>query len=86
MTESSAASVAACVRVLIGAHTHAQDAVRADDVAARTPGEARTVNDVVFLQRGKTGWTVQVVGHFHDTLHRIHGARRLQRGITPFQA
>ncbi|MGW1024282.1 nuclear transport factor 2 family protein [Streptomyces sp. NPDC002577] len=132
MTESFAASVAAGVRALLGAHTQAQDAGRADDVAAlyapdgvlelpgaepvqghsalretfkgwtptqpqlhlltntvvtaRTPEEARAVSDVVFLQRGESGWTVQVVGHYDDTFRRIDGSWRFQRRVTTFQA
>jgi 3-phenylpropionate/cinnamic acid dioxygenase small subunit len=32
--------------------------------------EAHAVSDVVFLLQGDHGWDVQVVGRYHDTLHR----------------
>jgi hypothetical protein len=32
--------------------------------------EAHAVSDVVFLLQGDAGWNVQVVGRYHDTLHR----------------
>jgi hypothetical protein len=31
--------------------------------------EARAVSDIVFLLRGESGWTVQLVGRYTDTLH-----------------
>jgi hypothetical protein len=30
-------------------------------------------SDVVFLLLGESGWTVQLVGRYHDTLHRSDG-------------
>ena len=35
--------------------------------------EATAVSDVVFLLQGDAGWAVQVVGRYHDTLHRADG-------------
>jgi 3-phenylpropionate/cinnamic acid dioxygenase small subunit len=32
--------------------------------------EAHAISDVVFLLQGDAGWGVQVVGRYHDTLHR----------------
>jgi hypothetical protein len=32
--------------------------------------EAHAISDVVFLLQGDAGWNVQVVGRYHDTLHR----------------
>ncbi|GIU86506.1 MAG: hypothetical protein KatS3mg009_1021 [Acidimicrobiia bacterium] len=32
--------------------------------------EAHAVSDVVFLLRRDRGWSVEVVGRYHDTLHR----------------
>jgi hypothetical protein len=34
------------------------------------PDEATATSDVVFLLQGKEGWAVQVVGRYHDSLHR----------------
>ncbi len=31
--------------------------------------EATAVSDVVFLLMGKEGWSIQIVGRYHDTLH-----------------
>ena len=31
--------------------------------------EATAVSDVVFLLLGRQGWTVQLMGRYHDTLH-----------------
>jgi ketosteroid isomerase-like protein len=33
-------------------------------------GEAVAVSDVVFLLQGKEGWAIQLVGRYHDLLHR----------------
>jgi predicted ABC-type transport system involved in lysophospholipase L1 biosynthesis ATPase subunit len=32
--------------------------------------EARATSDVVLLIRGDDGWSIQLVGHYHDVLHR----------------
>jgi ketosteroid isomerase-like protein len=32
--------------------------------------EASAVSDVVFILKGKEGWSVQLVGRYHDTFHR----------------
>ncbi|KKD06325.1 nuclear transport factor 2 family protein [Streptomyces sp. WM6386] len=48
--------------------------------------EATAVSDVVFFQRGDTGWTVQVVGRYEDTFRHIDGAWLLQRRATTYQA
>jgi hypothetical protein len=48
--------------------------------------EASAVSDVVFLLQGDAGWSVQLVGRYHDTLHcdgvtwRFH--RRAARFVT----
>jgi hypothetical protein len=31
--------------------------------------EATAVSDVVFLLLGESGWSIQLVGRYHDTLH-----------------
>ncbi|MFD5761230.1 nuclear transport factor 2 family protein [Streptomyces sp. NPDC127044] len=54
-------------------------------VTSRTEDEATAASDVAFLQRGESGWAVQLVGHYEDTLHRRDGAWRLHRRSTTFQ-
>jgi len=39
-------------------------------VGASDGHEVTAVSDVVFLLLGATGWSVQLVGRYHDTLHR----------------
>jgi hypothetical protein len=46
--------------------------------------EARAVSDVVFLLRGDGGWAVQLVGRYHDTLHRDGSAWRFHRRTADF--
>jgi hypothetical protein len=49
--------------------------------------EATAVSDVVFLLQGDAGWAVQVVGRYHDTLHRDDGdAWRFHRRTAEFVA
>ncbi|MFE1962163.1 nuclear transport factor 2 family protein [Streptomyces sp. NPDC059479] len=55
-------------------------------VVSSTEDEATAVSDVAFLQRGESGWAVQVVGRYDDTLRRHDGAWRFQRRITTYQA
>ena len=46
--------------------------------------EATAVSDVVFLLLGDSGWTVQLVGRYHDTLHHDEGAWRFHRRAATF--
>jgi len=55
-------------------------------ITSWTENEATAVSDVVFFQRGESGWAVQVVGHYDDTLRLQDGAWRLRRRKTTFQA
>jgi len=55
-------------------------------ITSSAEGEATAVSDVVFLQRGESGWAPQVVGRYDDTLRRQDGAWRFQRRITTYQA
>ncbi len=41
--------------------------------------EARTVSDVVFILQGSSGWSIQFVARYHDTLHREHAGWRFHR-------
>lgn len=54
-------------------------------ITSFTDEEATASSDVVFLQRGDSGWTVQIVGHYDDVLRRHEGAWRLSRRSTIFQ-
>jgi ketosteroid isomerase-like protein len=49
-----------------------------------TGDEAEAISDVVFLRQGQTGWTVQLVGRYHDTLHRDGGTWRFHRRVATF--
>lgn len=31
--------------------------------------EATAISDVIFILQGESGWAIQVVGRYHDTLH-----------------
>jgi hypothetical protein len=46
--------------------------------------EAEAISDVVFILQGKAGWAVQLVGRYHDTLHRDGGAWRFHRRVATF--
>jgi ketosteroid isomerase-like protein len=54
-------------------------------VTLQTEDEATAASDVAFLQRGESGWAVQLIGHYDDTLHRHGGAWLLRRRRTTFQ-
>ncbi|MFF2852845.1 nuclear transport factor 2 family protein [Streptomyces sp. NPDC058001] len=55
-------------------------------ITSWTEDEATAVSDVAFLQRGESGWGVQVVGRYDDTLRRHDTAWRFQRRVTTYQA
>ncbi|MBD0735113.1 nuclear transport factor 2 family protein [Streptomyces sp. CBMA29] len=55
-------------------------------ITAAAEDEATAVSDVVFLQRGESGWAVQVVGRYEDTLRRYGDGWRFQRRVTTYQA
>ncbi|MEU9435200.1 nuclear transport factor 2 family protein [Streptomyces sp. NPDC048252] len=54
-------------------------------VTALGPDEATAASDVAFLQRGESGWAVQVLGHYDDTLCRVDGTWLLRRRKTTYQ-
>jgi SnoaL-like domain len=41
--------------------------------------EAAAVSDVIFILQGDSGWSIQLVGRYHDVLHRDDGAWRFHR-------
>ncbi|HZR14839.1 MAG TPA: nuclear transport factor 2 family protein [Acidimicrobiia bacterium] len=48
--------------------------------------EARATSDVVFLLQTHDGWSVQLVGRYHDTLHRGGDGRwRFHRRTAEFR-
>ena len=47
--------------------------------------EATAVSDVVFILQGKSGWAIQLVGRYHDTLHRDGGSWRFHRRVAAFE-
>lgn len=46
--------------------------------------EARAVSDVVFLLRGDSGWSVQLVGRYTDVLHHSNGDWRFHHRAAEF--
>jgi SnoaL-like domain len=46
--------------------------------------EATAVSDVVFMRQGRSGWAIQLVGRYHDTLHRDGGEWRFHRRAAIF--
>lgn len=49
-----------------------------------TDHDATVVSDVVFLLRGDSGWAVQLVGRYTDTLHRGDGGWRFHHRAAEF--
>jgi ketosteroid isomerase-like protein len=47
--------------------------------------EADAVSDVVFILRGGSGWKIQLVGRYHDTLHNDSGTWRFHRRVAIFE-
>jgi hypothetical protein len=48
--------------------------------------EAHATSDFVFLLKGEPGWAVQVVGRYHDVLHRDGDVWRFHRRVGEFVA
>ncbi len=46
--------------------------------------EARATSDVVLLTKGDVGWAVQVVGRYHDVLHREDGTWLFHSRVAEF--
>jgi ketosteroid isomerase-like protein len=46
--------------------------------------EAEAISDVVLILQGKSGWSIQLVGRYHDVLHRTDGAWRFHRRSATF--
>jgi len=54
-------------------------------VTERGNDEAEAISDVVFILQGKSGWAIQLVGRYHDTLHRDGGTWRFHRRVATFE-
>jgi hypothetical protein len=50
-----------------------------------TGDEAEAISDVVFILDGKARWAIQLVGRYHDTLHRDGGTWRFYRRVATFE-
>jgi hypothetical protein len=46
--------------------------------------EANAISDVIFLLMGDSGWAIQLVGRYHDTLHDDDGTWRFHRREATF--
>ena len=46
--------------------------------------EAEAISDVIFILQRKEGWTIQLVGRYHDTLHHQDDAWRFHRRVAEF--
>ena len=46
--------------------------------------EARAIRDVIFMLQGESGWAIQLVGRYHDTLHHDDGTWRFHRRAAEF--
>jgi hypothetical protein len=49
-----------------------------------TDHEATAVSDLIFLLKGESGWGIQLVGRYDDTLHHDDGRWRFHRRVTSF--
>lgn len=54
-------------------------------VTAWSDDEAEAVSDVIFILKGGSGWSIQLVGRYHDTLHRDGGTWRFHRRVATFE-
>jgi len=46
--------------------------------------EATAISDVIFLLQGDSGWAIQIVGRYHDTLHHDDGTWRFHQRMATF--
>lgn len=53
-------------------------------VAEWNDHEATAISDVVFLLSGDSGWSIQLVGRYHDTLHHDDGTWRFHHRAATF--
>jgi ketosteroid isomerase-like protein len=53
-------------------------------VTAWSDDEAIASSDLIFVLRGESGWTIQLVARYQDTLHRHDGAWRFHHRAATF--
>ena len=46
--------------------------------------EANAISDVIFILQGESGWAIQLVGRYHDTLHHDDGTWRFHHRAAEF--
>jgi len=46
--------------------------------------EATAISDIIFLLHGQSGWAIQLVGRYHDTLHHDDGTWRFHHRSAEF--
>ena len=46
--------------------------------------EAEAISDVIFILKGESRWAIQLVGRYHDTLHRDGGTWRFHHRVATF--
>jgi hypothetical protein len=46
--------------------------------------EANAISDLIFVLQGDAGWTIQLVGRYHDTLHHDDGTWRFHHRAAEF--
>jgi 3-phenylpropionate/cinnamic acid dioxygenase small subunit len=49
-----------------------------------TEEEARASSDVVFILKGDGGWSIELVGRYHDVLHRVGNSWRFHSRTAEF--
>jgi hypothetical protein len=46
--------------------------------------EATAISDLIFVLQGDSGWSIALVGRYHDTLHHDDGAWRFHHRVATF--
>jgi hypothetical protein len=46
--------------------------------------EAQATSDVIFVLKDDSGWAIQLVGRYHDVLHRTDGTWRFHSRVAEF--
>jgi len=46
--------------------------------------EAKAISDVVFVLKGESGWAIQLVSRYHDTLHHDDGTWKFHHRTAEF--